>query len=218
MTSVLVVDDHALVTQGLTIALRAEGFDVHATDEPDADYVVALARVHRPDLAVVDLQFTSRAYDGLALIGPLAELTTVVVLTGVSDLAVHGQCLEAGAAGVLTKAISFDELLERLRSALTGERVNSLREYEDMLEAHRERRALDATRFAAFDSLSPRECEILEHLASGMSAEAIAEREFVAVPTVRTHIQAILRKLNVNSQLAAVARVRESGWSLESVR
>jgi DNA-binding NarL/FixJ family response regulator len=215
MTSVLIIDDHALITQGLTLALREEGFDVHATDEPDAEYVLALARVHRPALAIVDLQFSTSAHDGLALIAPLAELTKVVVLTGVVDLSVHGECLQAGAAGVLTKTVSFDELLDRLRAALRGETVNSVRECEDMLAAHRARRSADAKRFAAFEALSPREREVLELLATGMSAETIAERAFISLPTVRTHIQSILRKLDVNSQLAAVARVREAGWSLQ---
>jgi two-component system, NarL family, nitrate/nitrite response regulator NarL len=215
MNSVLIVDDHALIAQGLTFALRAEGFEVHVCHEPDPELVLALAKVHRPALALVDLQFTDGAYDGLTLIEPLATTTTVLVLTGVGDPAVLGACLDAGAVGVVSKAVAFDDLLERIRAVLQGESTHSLREREELLAAHREHRDAEARRLAVFDSLSPRESEVLDYLANGYSAEAIAKQAFVSLPTVRTHIQAILRKLDVNSQIAAVARAHESGWARE---
>lgn len=215
MNSVLIVDDHALIAQGLTFALRAEDFEVHVCHEPEAELVLALAKVHRPALALVDLQFKPGAHDGLALIVPLARTTTVLVLTGVSDCAVLGACLEAGAAGVVSKTEPFDHLLDRIRAVLHGEPAHSLREREELLAAHRGRCDADRRRLAVFDSLSPRESEVLDHLANGYSAEAIAKQVSVSLPTVRTHIQAILRKLEVNSQLAAVARVHEAGWALE---
>jgi DNA-binding NarL/FixJ family response regulator len=215
MNSVLIVDDHALIAQGLTFALRAEGFEVHVCHEPDPELVLALAKVHRPALALVDLQFKAGSHDGLALIEPLAALTTVLVLTGVGDCAVLGACLDAGAVGVVSKAEPFDHLLDRISAALRGEPTHSLREREDLLAAHRARRDAEARRLAVFDSLSSREREVLDYLASGYSAEAIAERAYVSLPTVRTHIQTILRKLEVNSQLAAVARAHEAGWALE---
>ena len=213
MPSVLVVDDHSLITQGLTFALRAENLDVHVSAEPDMTLVMALALVHQPVLALVDLQFGGAACEGMALIEPLSQTTPVLVLTGVTDRAVLGACLAAGAVGIASKAEHFDRLIDRIRAALRGEPVNSLREREDMIEAHRERKAGDARRLSSFASLSQRECEVLDHLASGMTAEVIADRICVSMPTVRTHIQAILRKLEVNTQLAAVARVRESGWT-----
>ena len=214
MTSVLIIDDHALIAQGLTFALRAEGFEVHVCHEPDPELVLALARVHRPGLALVDLQFRAGAHDGLALIAPLETTTTVLVLTGVTDCAVLGACLDAGAAGVVSKGEPFDHLLDRIRAVLQGEPAHSLREREELLAAHRGRRDADRQRLAVFDSLSPREREVLDYLAHGYSAEAIAKQAVVSLPTVRTHIQAILRKLDVNSQLAAVACVHEAGWSL----
>ena len=212
--SVLIVDDHSLITQGLSLALRSEGLDVHVLMEPDVELALALARVHAPTLALVDLQFGGTAHEGLDLIGPLSERTQVLVLTGVTDPAVLGTCLEHGAIGIASKGEAFDRLLERIQAALRGEDVHSIREREDLLAAAREHRAAQARREAAFSSLSPREREVLDQLASGFGADAIAERTFVSVSTVRTHIQAILRKLDVNSQLAAVARAHEAGWSL----
>lgn len=215
MTSVLIVDDHALLTQGLGYALRGEGFDVHVATEPDAELVLALTLVHRPALALLDLQFDAGAHEGLALIEPVSRTTPVVVLTGVTDEAVLGACLEAGAVGIAGKAEPFDRLFERIQAALRGEPVISLRVREDLLTACRRQRIAESRRTAAFASLSPREQEVLDHLARGLPAEAIAERIIVSVPTVRSHIQAILRKLDVTSQLAAVARVHDASWSPE---
>lgn len=213
---VLVVDDHSLITQALTHALRGEDLEVVVCAEPDAGEVVALAKRHRPLLALVDLQFGGIAMEGLRLIEPLAAVgTPSLVLTGVSDRAVLGACLEAGAVGVASKAESFDNLLGQIDSALREEPVNSVTHREDLLRAARDRREEEEERRAPFRSLSRRECEVLDHLSAGLTADAIAARMYVSLPTVRTQIQAILRKLQVNSQLAAVAIARECGWSLE---
>ncbi len=76
-------------------------------------------------------------------------------------------------------------------------------------------RRLEALRgeLEPLQELTPREGRVLGHLMEGRSAEEIADCEFVSVATVRTQIRAILRKLDVNSQLAAVARARRAGWS-----
>ena len=214
MSSILIVDDHPLLAQGLSYALRAEGFEVHVTNEADLELVKALALVHRPVLALVDLQFAG-AVRGVEIVGPLSLHVPVVVLTGVTDPAVLGACIEAGAIGVASKAEPFDRLFERIQRALRGEPVNSTREHEEMLSARMATRREETSRWSAFDALSPREREVLELLARGLTADAIADRIFISVATVRTHIQAILRKLEVSTQLAAVARVRESGWSLQ---
>jgi DNA-binding NarL/FixJ family response regulator len=214
MSSILIVDDHPLLAQGLSYALRAEGFEVHVTNEADLELVKALALVHRPVLALVDLQFAG-AVRGVEIVGPLSQHVPVVVLTGVTDPAVLGACIEAGAIGVASKAEPFDRLFERIQRALRGEPVNSAREHEEMLSARVATRREETSRWSAFDALSPREREVLELLARGLTADAIADRIFISVATVRTHIQSILRKLEVSSQLAAVARVRESGWSLQ---
>jgi DNA-binding NarL/FixJ family response regulator len=212
VTSVLLVDDHSLITQGLSLTLRSEGLATHVAIEPDLELVLALARVHRPALALVDLQFDGNASEGLDLIEPLTQTTPVLVLTGVTDPVLLGTCLERGAIGIASKAEPFDRLLDRIQSALRGDAALGIREREDLLAVARQHRIEEARRLAAFSSLSTRECEVLDHLARGLGADLIAERTFVSVATVRTHIQAILRKLDVNSQLAAVARAHEAGW------
>lgn len=213
--TVLVVDDHHLITLAFSTALTAEDLNVIVATEPDVERLLAIACLHRPVLALVDLQFGGSASEGIHIVKCLAARTRVLVLTGVTDPAVLGGCLEDGAIGVLSKAEPFDCLLGRIGAALRGEPVHSLREQDDLLVAARARRTDTAQRLAPFRSLSAREAEVLSHLASGLTADAIAGRTYVSVATVRTHIQAILRKLEVRTQLAAVARAHQSGWELE---
>ena len=214
MSSILILDDHPLLAQGLAHALRAEGFEVHISNDPDIELAKALALVHRPVLALVDLHFDG-ALRGIDLVYALAPTVPVLVLTGLDERSVLGRCLKAGASGVASKAQSFDHLYERILRALRGEAVHSLREREELLDAAAASTRDETDRWSAFDVLSPREQEVLELLARGLSAERIAEQIYVSLATVRTHIQSVLRKLDVSSQVAAVARVRETGWSLD---
>jgi two-component system, NarL family, nitrate/nitrite response regulator NarL len=216
--AVLLIDDHRLISQGLSLALRGECF--HAVVAPDVSLDTALeqARLHRPVLALVDLHFGKNPLGGRDLIAPLtAGGTRVLVVSGSSDAAIFGSCLEVGAVGVADKAEPFDQLFDRIDRALRGEPANTPREREDFLAAWHQRRVESARTLAPFESLSARERVVLDQLARGLAAEAIAETSFVSLATVRSQIQAILRKLDVTSQLAAVARVHESGWVLESL-
>lgn len=215
--TVLIIEDHALVARGLSVMLRENGLDAITVDAPDVDEILALARRHRPLLAMVDLQFKGSMTTGLDLIVPLSAVgVPVLIVSGVADQALLGACLEAGAAGVASKTEDFDRLLERVAATIRSEPVNSPREREELLDAARDRRAGDAVRLAPFRALTGREAEVLDLLVRGHAADGIARRMFVSVPTVRTHIQAILRKLGVNSQLAAVALVHEAGWKPSS--
>ena len=210
---VVLIDDHGLLARGLALALEAEGMSTALLTGPE-EAVEAVLDDTAPWLALLDLQFAGSEVSGTDLIEPLVERgATVVVLTGVDDDAVLGSCLERGAVGVLRKSVAFDCLLEGVRRAFDGKPVNSLREREDLLGCARARRTREQRRREPFDRLSARERDVLSHLVQGHAADAIAETTFVSVATVRTQIQAILRKLGVTSQLAAVAMAREADWS-----
>jgi RNA polymerase sigma factor (sigma-70 family) len=86
-------------------------------------------------------------------------------------------------------------------------------EREDMLAAARRRREEERRRLQPFLDLSAREQEILFLLTEGLSAQAVARRLYVSTSTVRMHIQRILRKLEVKTQVAAVAKTHSAGWA-----
>lgn len=216
--SVLVVDDHALIAEGVVVALEGVGVTAHLTTGPTADDVLAVARLLRPDVVLLDLQLEGPIQRGTTLIDPLSELgARVVVLTGVTEPSELGECLEAGAYGVARKSEAFDSLVEKVLAAAAGDPVTSDQERYALMDSLRGRRAAAKERLAPFETLTPREAAVLTELMAGRQADGIAEAHYVSVLTVRSQIRAILRKLEVTSQIAAVAKAREAGWEPATV-
>ena len=210
---VLIVEDHELLAGTMAMALRQQGLEVHAVAGPSADAVVDLARSLAPVLVLLDLDLGSPMGSGLDLIRPLVDTgARVVMVTGVADRARLGACIEAGAVGVVSKATEFSVLIESVQRAIEGKPLLRDDERLALLNEVRDRRRADHDRLAPFDALSPKEQAVLVHLLAGESAETIAEKSYVSLATVRSHIRAILLKLGVNSQLAAVALARTAGW------
>lgn len=210
---VLIVEDHELLAGTMSMALRQQGLEVHAAAGPSATAVVDLARELAPVLVLLDLDLGSTMGSGLDLIRPLVQTgARVVMVTGVADRARLGACLEAGAVGVVSKAAEFSVLIDAVHRAVEGAPLMREEERQALLHAARDQRRADHDRLAPFDALSPKEQAVLVHLLAGESAETIAEKSYVSLATVRSHIRAILLKLGVNSQLAAVALARNAGW------
>ena len=101
----------------------------------------------------------------------------------------------------------MDKLFENIRDVVDGHIVMRPARRDELLQHARRRHTVDAK----LRSLSPRETEVLDALFEGTSAETIASEQFVSLGTVRSHIRSILRKLGVQSQLAAVAAARRVG-------
>jgi DNA-binding NarL/FixJ family response regulator len=215
---VLLVEDHRMVGETLQAALGVHGFEVALSACATADGILEEARTHRPHLVVLDLELDGVG-DGRALIRPLIELgATVLVLTGLTDRLELARCLEAGAVGVVSKGEPFASVLEKIQRAADGEAVtpvNDRTRYLIELQAHRR---TDAARMASFEALSPRERDVLGMIVEGRRAAEIAHASYVSLPTVRTQIRSILQKLEVNSQMAAAALARRSGWLTSSAQ
>lgn len=210
-TRVLIVEDHAILSQTLSLSLRLEGMEPHHASKLDARSVLADARRLQPHLVLLDLHLGGE--DALPMIGPLAANgIQVLILTGSTDEALHGAALDAGAVSILHKGESLDQLCQNMRDVIDGHTVMRPARRNELLEHGRRRNALEAK----LRSLSPREGEVLSALIEGMSAETIASEQFVSVGTIRSQIRSILRKLDVTSQLAAVASARRAGWPLLS--
>jgi DNA-binding NarL/FixJ family response regulator len=197
----------------MAMALRQQGLEVHSVAGPSAGAVVEMARNLAPVVVLLDLDLGSPMGSGLDRIRPLTETgARVVMVTGVADRARLGACIEAGAVGVVSKATEFSVLIDTVHRAIDGAPLMRAEERQALLAAARDRRRADHDRLAPFDTLSPKEQAVLVHLLAGESAETIAEKSYVSLATVRSHIRAVLLKLGVNSQLAAVALARNAGW------
>lgn len=211
--TVMIVEDHELMAQGLSLSLRAEGFTVEVVRPPTADAVLETAARLRPALVLLDLDL-GEGTTGLPLIAPLREGgARVVMLTGVTDPVRLAECVEAGAVGLAGKTDSFDTVLDKVLRVLGGESVLSSAERDTLLDELRRVRVDRRERLEPFERLTRREREVLAALMEGRSASWIAEASFVSVATIRSQINSVLQKLGVSSQLAATALARKAGWT-----
>jgi two-component system nitrate/nitrite response regulator NarL len=208
----LLVDDHQLLVETLQMSLRATGLDVSVAPCGSFDEVLAEAAAVRPDLVVLDLDLQGAGY-GYDLVAPLRELgAEVLVLTGTTDRLELARCIEAGALGIASKANGFANVLDQVRRAADGETVTPITERTQLLADLQAHRRAAEKRMAPFEALSARERDVLRQIVDGNQAAAIAEASFVSLATVRTQIRSILMKLDVTSQVAAVALARQHGW------
>ena len=210
--TVLVVEDHALLAQSLALALQAEGHAVHLAELGPPEHLLAQARALQPDVVLLDLDLGPVAGAGEALVPALAPLARVVVVSGSGDALRLGTCLELGAAGVLPKTLPFPELLAAVTAAAEGRPVLRDTERQDVLARARAARHAQRQRREPFERLTAREAEVLHEVMQGAPAAEIAARAVVSEATVRTQIRAVLTKLGVTSQLAAVAEAHRVGW------
>jgi DNA-binding NarL/FixJ family response regulator len=213
--SVLIVEDHAILSYAVAGALTSAGcdrVDVHDVDQLDADAVLDAVEKLRPDVVLLDLDLGG-GRRGVPLIAPMMQLgSTVLILTASDDEIVFGEALEAGAAAVLTKSQPFHRLADAVHAAAAGERLVPAATRDALVSDWRRRRDMGSNQMARFDKLTTSEAAVLEALVDGCSVEVIAASRGVAIGTVRSQVKAVLRKLQVGSQLAAVARAREAGW------
>jgi two-component system nitrate/nitrite response regulator NarL len=213
-TRVLMVDDHVLLAESLAIELRQSGCVVDVVTEPAPPAVLAHARSFQPQVVLLDFYLGTPGVTSLDLIGPLSAVgASVVMLTGVTNKVLLAACLEAGAVGVLPKTAHFDVVFDAVQHAARHENVLRVGEREELLERFRHARREWQEGIAPFERLTPRERAVLRALMDGTSATDIARSAVVSLTTVRSHIRAILQKLDVGSQLAAVALAHRVGWN-----
>jgi len=195
---VLVVEPHPLTAEGLQLALSARGWTVETSSGQTAADAVAHAQHFQPHCVLVDI--------GIDLIGPLASTgAQVVVLTAERRRTVLAECLEAGAVGWIGRCADLDEVDATLSVLLNGGAVVGQTDRVALLHALRLERMRERQSQATFEQLTRREGLVLAALIDGLSAEEIAADHVVSLATVRSQIRAVLQKLGVRSQLAAVA-------------
>jgi DNA-binding NarL/FixJ family response regulator len=209
---VLIVDDHELLAESLRLALSAEGYDV-VVPGPTPGEIYAAAQRTPPDVVLLDLDLGDAGGDGSVLVEALSVGgARVVVLSGTPDRMRVAACLESGACGYVSKSEPLDVLLKAVRVAGSGGNVIPEHQRLDMLAALRRSRVERKRELAPFHDLTGREQFVLAQVIDGRSAADIASSAFVSEATVRTQIRAVLTKLGVRSQLAAVASARRARW------
>jgi DNA-binding NarL/FixJ family response regulator len=210
---VVIVDDHGLLAQSLTFALRAEGLPVERCGEISTEAITDAVHRARPDLVLLDLDLGGELGSSLPLIPLLTEQDTkVVMLTGVTDRVRLAQCVQAGAVGIIAKSEPFETLIDGVKRALDAGTLLSPNEREEHLSRLRRHGMSERQRLELFALLTRREEQMLAALMDGMTAEQIAAEWVVAMSTVRSQIRNLLVKLGANSQLSAVVMAQKAGW------
>ncbi|HUP75241.1 MAG TPA: response regulator transcription factor [Acidimicrobiales bacterium] len=210
---VLIVEDHRMLAEGLRATLKRAGIENRVVYPSKRDDVLQAQRKYEPRVILLDLDLGLRDGGGASLVRLLVDTgATVILITGSRDRYELGRCLEAGAQGVIDKALSLDQLIDTVRYALRGEPLPGRAERDALIAEVRQKELHDLRRMQRFLQLSPREAQVLQALADGRSVEDLVAENFVSVTTVRSQVRAILQKLGVHSQLAAVAAARQSGW------
>jgi DNA-binding NarL/FixJ family response regulator len=208
---VLLADDHAPTRALVRDALEGGGFEVVAEAASGPQAVDAGIRLH-PQVACLDIRMPGSGIDAAESLAAIDPPPAIVMLTVSEDDEDLFAALRAGASGYLLKGMNLGELPDRLRAVLAGEAVlpGSLAARLVAEFRLRERRRLLTATERRNRRLTTREWEVLELLARGMTTLEIADQLYVSRVTVRSHVTAILRKLQVRSRSAAVA-VLQSG-------
>lgn len=221
-TTVLVVDGHRLVGAVLCRALRDAGNDAHQILVADHDVMLAAAANYPAGVVLVEPAIGSGESGRNVRVPELVAALTgqgnrVLALAGNFDDPMIGAMVAAGACGAVPKSAPLDTLLGAVTAVAGGRLVmssSSRARWVDTFDQYRQR--VEA-RMALLRRLSPRELEVLRLLAAGYRASAISEHLVTAMPTVRTQIASVLTKLEVSSQLEAVALLHRAAAGAERV-
>jgi two-component system nitrate/nitrite response regulator NarL len=211
---VLLVDDHALVRKGIEELLRSRGVQVVASVSTGEEGIGRAGELH-PDLILLDIKMP-----GMTGIETLARMRAagldmpIVMLTMSRDDADLSAALRGGAQGFLLKDIEPEDLVPALRAVLSGDNVVA----SEMVGTLARLVGNDADRpqgqrrpSAPLSELTPRELEILEHVADGLSNKMIARALEITDGTVKLHVKSILRKLGMRSRVEAAVAAVEHG-------
>ena len=209
---VLLIDDHALFRVGLLELLERRGIEV-VDAVGDCDVGLRLTRDCAPDVVLLDLRMPGTGgLDVLKRIRDEGLDRRVAMLTTSTEEQDLIASLQAGANGYLLKDMEPDELVAALEDIVAGKTVVAPELTGILARAvRREPEPEAAAKPPALAELTPREQEILCHLAAGQSNKAIARDLGISDGTVKLHVKAILRKLSVHSRVEAAVMAVEQG-------
>lgn len=204
MKTVLLIDDHDVVRAGLRAILGTQP-DLEVVGEADngADGVREAVAL-RPDVVLMDLAI-GEGMDGIEAtrrITAEAPGVRVLVFTTYDSDADIVRVIDAGATGYLMKDSAPAELYAAIRAAARGQATLSAPVASVLLKRMQQPET----------ALTPREAEILELLASGLSNRELSRKLYVSETTIKTHLLHIYRKLGVETRSAAIAEAGQRGW------
>ncbi len=204
----LIVDDHQLVRSGLRRLLEAEEDLTVEEDEAGTAYdAVRLARLHKPDVVLLDVVMPGGSgLDAIPEILEAAPEARILALSMQDDPSYVRQAFAVGANGYVLKEAADDELLAAIREVAAGGRY-----VDPQLGARLAAADASAQAEAEADPLSDREREVLRLLALGHTNQEISKMLYISVRTAETHRARIMQKLRLDSRAELVRYAIERG-------
>ena len=209
---VMVVDDDELMRTGLRAVLSSdEGIEV-VEEAGDGDQAIRRARRIQPGVVLMDVRMPGR--DGISATSELIEASpeskVVILTTFEEDEYIHG-ALRAGASGFLLKRTSPEDLTAAVHRIAEGEALLSPSVTRRVIDQMAARPLAGSREDPRLDELTPREREVLELIARGLSNREIGAELVVEETTVKTHVKRVLAKLGVRDRVHAVIVAYEVG-------
>ena len=208
----LLIDDHTLFRAGLEDLLKRRGIDVVASV---ASGLEGIRLVSEEELDLVLLDMRMPEMNGLSVLKQIKQANPelpVAMLTTSSDEADLVGALQLGASGYLMKDMEPDDLVVAIGDIVAGKTVvapDLAPILASAVQGGNQEKAIEKPN--PFECLTPREYEILLHLAEGQSNKVIARHLDISDGTVKLHVKAILRKLEINSRITAAVMAVEYG-------
>ena len=216
---IILVDDHALFRVGMRQILELEAdFEIVAEAE-DSRGAFDAAQQWTPDIVLLDLSIGSPGgIETTQRIKREVPSAAIIALAVNEDEDQLFDAIKAGAAAYILKDISPDDLVTIIRRVNTGEYLINDKVFarpsvaSRVLKEFRELAVYGQEAAPIFAPLSPREVEILDNIARGMTNKQVAYALSISEQTVKNHMSSILRKLSVNDRTQAVVYAMKQGW------
>jgi DNA-binding NarL/FixJ family response regulator len=213
MTTVLIADDQALVRVGLRKILESEPELSVVGEAEDGEDAVAAAKRLRPDVVLMDIRMP--VLDGIEatrrIVGAQPATRVLMLTTFGLDTYVF-EALRAGASGFMLKDAPPEEIVAAVRIVASGDALLAPAITRAVVEEFvRQQPVAKQAPPVAVEELTPREREVLDLLARGLSNPEICERLVISEATAKTHVARILQKLGLRDRVQAVIYAYESG-------
>ncbi len=220
--TVLIVDDHPLFRQGLRDVLDTDDHLYVIGDAADGEMALEITEELEPDVILMDIGLpTINGLQATRNIKSAFPDTQIIIITGYDDYEQSLHALRAGASGYCAKDVTPDILIKAIRAVVNGRYVFDNKEMtKESVDQWAEQKIGRFSRQLpkkgkskdAFDPLSPREMEILEHVTKGQSNKEVARSLGISHQTVKNHMTAILRKMQVDDRTQAAVYALRHGW------
>ena len=218
-TKILLVDDHALFRVGMRQILEREAdIDIVGEAEDSRD-AFSLAVELNPDIVLLDLSLPAPGgIETTQRIKREVPSAGIIALAVAEDEDQLFDAIKAGAAAFVLKDVNPDDLITIIRRVRAGEYLINDKVFSKpavasrVLKEFRELAVYGNDAQPIFAPLSPREVEILDNIAKGMTNKQVAYALTISEQTVKNHMSSILRKLSVNDRTQAVVYAMKQGW------